>query len=417
MVGQVFSHENRRLAPMKSPARHPPEKGRAAPRLGWGAWLASDPFRVFFLSGAVWSLIGVSLWPLFYSGQLTFYPGISHARLMIESFGGAFVVGFLGTAGPRMANAPRLSIMELGLLFGLHTANGVCHLKLMPRAGDWCFVGMLGLLLAGLLARMVRFRQEPAPPQLLLAMAGLLCGITGALMFQSASASASPWAWRLAGLLLYQGLLLPPVLGIGAFLFPRILGGRFGDAATPQARCRQSLRAAAAAILIVVSFFLESGGAVIPGYLLRAGAAAAYLLGEIPWRHRSGDPPRGTLTRGLFWAMGLGMGGLVAASLFSLHRVAMEHLLYIGGFGLLMLIVGSRVLFGHSGDLAGFEGRRWSARLLLLLVVLAATTRASAAIKPEIMVSHHNYAAGLWAVAILLWTGGHARRFFRRDES
>ncbi len=402
---------------MKFPSSPPSEKGETAPRLGWGAWLASEPFRLFFLSGAVWSLIGVSLWPLFYGGQLTFYPGMPHARLMIQTFGGAFVVGFLGTAGPRMADAPRLSTVELGLLFGLHTANGVCHLKLMPAAGDWCFVGMLGLLLAGLLARMIRFRQEPVPPQLLLAMTGLVCGITGALMFQSAAVVASPWAWRLAGLLLYQGLLLPPVLGIGAFLFPRILGGHFTEADSPQTHCRQRLRAAAAASLIVASFFLESRGAVIPGYLLRAGAAAAYLLGEISWRHRSGELPRGTLTRGLYWAMGLGMGGLVAVAIFPLHRVAMEHLLYIGGFGLLMLIVGSRVLFGHSGDLAGFEGRRWRPRLLLLLVVLAATTRASAAIKPEIMVSHHNYAAGLWAGAVLLWTGWHARRFFRRDES
>lgn len=380
-------------------------------------WLASEPFRVFFLSGAVWSIIGISLWPLFYAGRLSFYPAIPHARLMIEAFGGAFVVGFLGTAGPRMASAPKLTVTELLLLFGLHTANGICHLKLMTGAADLCFVAMLGLLLAGLTGRIIRFRKEPPPPQLLLALTGLLCGMSGALMFRSDAVLASPAAYRLAGLLLYQGLLLPPVLGIGSFLFPRILGGRFGEAGTPLARRRQSLRAAGAAILLTASFFLESSGAVLAGCLLRTGTAAAYLITGIPWRRKAGDPPRGTLARGLFWAMGLGLGGLLAAGVFQPHHVATEHLLYIGGFGLLVLVVGSRVLFGHSGDLAGFDRRWWMPRLILFLVVFAAITRASAAIKPEIMISHHKYAAWLWGAAVLLWVFWHARRFFRRDET
>ena len=400
---------------MSLPSCQDPKK--AASLLARLTWLASEPFRLFFLSGAVWSIIGVALWPLFYAGKLSFYPAIPHARLMIEAFGGAFVVGFLGTAGPRMAGAPPLTVLELLLLFALHTATGICHLKLMTGAADLCFVAMLGLLLAGLLGRIIRFRDEPPPPQLLLALTGLLCGMAGALMFQSAAVPASPAASRLAGLLLYQGLLLPPVLGIGSFLFPRILGGDFGEAATPQARRGQAFRAAAAAVLLVASFFLESSGAVLPGYLLRAGAAAAYLLGGIPWRRNAGDPARGTLARGLFWAMGLGLGGLVAAGVFQPHHVAMEHLLYIGGFGLLVLVVGSRVLFGHSGDLAGFDRRWWMPRLILFLAISAATTRASAAIKPEIMISHHHYAAWLWGAATLLWLGWHARRFFRRDET
>ncbi len=93
-------------------------------RPGVLAWLAGERFRLFFFSGILWSIAGVSLWPLFYAGKLTFYPGITHARLINEAFGGAFVVGFLGTAGPRMAGAPRLSIAELIALFALHSANG-----------------------------------------------------------------------------------------------------------------------------------------------------------------------------------------------------------------------------------------------------------------------------------------------------
>lgn len=92
-------------------------------------WLGSEPYRLFFLSGILFSIAGVLLWPLFYQEKLTFYPGISHARVMIEAFGGAFVIGFLGTAGPRILSAPRLTPWELTLLFLLHLAGGVCHLR------------------------------------------------------------------------------------------------------------------------------------------------------------------------------------------------------------------------------------------------------------------------------------------------
>ena len=377
-------------------------------------WLAAEPFRLFFFSGAVWSIIGVSLWPLFYAGQLGFYPGITHARIMIEAFGAAFVVGFLGTAGPRMATAPRLTAVELLLLLALHTANGVLHLKLLVRAADACFLALLASLLLCLVIRVVKFRQEAPPPQLLLALTGLLCGIAGTAMWLNPDWIATPERYRLAGLLVYQGLLLPPVLGIGSFLFPRILGGSFGEASTPSALRSKLLRALAAAGLITGSFFIETAGHPIPAYLLRAGTAAAYLLTEIRWRRQPGDPPAGTLAKGLPWALLTGLLGLAAAGFVYDRHVGLEHLLYIGCFGLLILIVGSRVLFGHSGDLAGFEQRSWVARLLIAGAFMAATTRAVAELVPRIMISHHQYAAWFWGLTVLLWLVWHRRRFLKR---
>lgn len=97
------------------------------------------------------------------------------------------------------------------------------------------------------------------------------------------------------------------------------------------------------------------------------------------------------------------------------RHVALDHLLFIGGFGLLCLIVASRVLFGHSGALASFSGKSRTARWIVALVVIAAFTRASAEFMPRILVSHHVYAAALWALAALLWLLWHARRFFKRD--
>jgi uncharacterized protein involved in response to NO len=98
------------------------------------------------------------------------------------------------------------------------------------------------------------------------------------------------------------------------------------------------------------------------------------------------------------------------------QHVSIEHLLYIGGFGMLMLIVGSRVLFGHSGDLEGFFGKSKWVRLLIFLGVLAATTRATPAWVPSTTVSHHIYAAWTWGLLSLLWLLWHRHRFVTRDE-
>lgn len=394
---------------MSFPAcKHKKHKAKGPRRLGL-RWLASEPYRVFFFSGALWSLIGVSLWPLFYAQKLSFYPNFVHARLMIEAFGGAFVVGFLGTAGPRMATAPKLTPLELFWLLGLHLACGASHLMQHLAWGDAFFIAMLGSLVLCLVIRVIRFRKEAPPPQMLLALTGLACGIAGALL---QSAVTTPERLRLANLLLYQGLLLPPVLGIGSFVFPRMLGGDFGEPKTATQSRAKLFRAVAAALLLVGSFFLEAFGQIIAGYALRALVALAYLLIEVRWRPQQA----GSLTTGLFWALAMGWLGLVLAPLHHLQHVSIEHLLYIGGFGLLMLIVGSRVLFGHSGDLEGFFVKSKWVRFLIFLGILAATTRATPAWVPSTTVSHHIYAAWTWGLLSLLWLLWHRRRFVKRDK-
>lgn len=379
---------------------------------GLMAWLAAEPFRVCFFSGAVWSIIGVSLWPLFYAGHLAYYPGLVHSRIMIEAFGGAFVLGFMGTAGPRMAGAPRLTPPELVALFGLHVANGVLHLQMKMQEAGLCFIALLALLLAGMVYRILRYGKS-VPPQMMLALLGLLCGIGGASLLLMPSVHATPAVYRLAEILHNQGLLLLPVMGIGAFLFPRLLGGGFGESATEGQRRVKLLRAIVAGILVIGSFFVESAGWIAPAYLLRSATVVGYLLVEINWSQSPGRSSRGSLTKGLYWALGTGFVGLVAAAFVNQHIVAVGHLLYIGGFGMLILVVASRVLFGHSGELDRYSRPSWTARWLIALALIAATTRASAEFWPAITISHYIYAAWTWGLCVFIWMVWHFRRFLK----
>lgn len=374
-------------------------------------WLAAEPFRVFFLSGAVWSAIGVAVWPLFYAGLFLFHPLLVHSRLMIAGFGGAFVIGFLGTAGPRVAGAPRLSPAELVLLFSLYQSGAILYLSGRITYGDLCFATALASLAISLIVRVLRHRRETPPPQMLLALIGLVFGFTGTLLHLTGSFNDPRW-YRLANLLLYQGFLLAPVLGIGSFLFPRILGGDFGTPASTRSKRRALMRAAVAGLLLVTSFILEASGWVEAGYGVRVLAAAGYLFLEIKWR-----PIRsGTLTRGLFGSIALGGLGMVLPPFHYLQHIAIEHLLYIGGLGMLMLIVGSWVLLGHAEEGERFFAKGGWGRILLSLGILAAATRATPALAPSTTVSHHIYAAITWILLIILWLIWHHRRFFKRDR-
>jgi uncharacterized protein involved in response to NO len=375
-------------------------------------WLAEEPYRVFFFSGAIWSIVGVSLWPLYYAKLLSFYPSFVHSRLMIEAFGGAFVVGFLGTAGPRMATAPKLTPMELFWLFGLHQASAISHLRLQFLWGDGFFIALLVSLFGCLVIRILKFRKDAPPPQMLLAFTGLACGIAGASLLLVPATMLDPQRFRLANLLLYQGFLIPPVLGIGSFVFPRMLGGDFGEPKTAAKSKARLTRAIVASILIVSSFFLEAMGQIALGYAIRTMVAVVYLLIEMSWKTKQS----GSLTTGLFWALGLGLLGLALPAFFYPQHVSVEHLLYIGGFGLLILVVASRVLFGHSGDLDGFFAKSKRVRFLVFLAVLTAATRATPAWVPSTTVSHHIYAALSWGFLVLFWLVWHRRRWMQRDD-
>ncbi len=127
-----------------------------------------------------------------------------------------------------------------------------------------------------------------------------------------------PQRLRLANLLFYQGLLLPPVLGIGSFVFPRMLGGDFGDPKTAAQSRSKLIRSMVAAVLLVVSFFLEAFGQVTLGYALRAIVAAGYLLIEVTWKTQQA----GSLTTGLFWALILGWLGIVLAPFHYVQHVS-----------------------------------------------------------------------------------------------
>lgn len=367
--------------------------------------VGNEPFRMLFPVGLLLAIIGISLWPLYFGHVWTSYPGIPHARIMFEGFLAAFVFGFLGTALPRMLSTPRLTLVEVLIAALLLCGATASHLFWTTAAGDLLFVALI-LYTIGLFAVRAVFRRDLPPPGFVMVAMGMVCGIVGATALAVSSVTPLSEFWqRLAILFLYQGFILFPMMGIGAFLFPRFFGLKnrqdFEESLTPPrswtARARFALFCGLA---VVASFFLEAAGFVRVGNLVRFIGFAVYLLREVPL-YRTWE--KGTMALCLRIALFCAGLAFVAEALFPAYRIGFEHILYMGGFSLVTLTVASRVVLGHSGFSHLFTKRQWPLLVMMGCILIAMTSRVVGDLMPRIQTSHYIYAAILWVFGAVVW--------------
>jgi uncharacterized protein involved in response to NO len=368
----------------------------------------SEPFRLFFPAGVLAGIIGVALWPLHFAKVIALYPGLAHAHIMGYGLFGAFIFGFLGTALPRLLSAPPLGVRNVLVLLGLHLAMVVSFAIQKIFWGDALFLGLLLLFLL-LMARRVRHRQDTPPPGFVLVGMAFLCVLAGAIIgvlqpwMEDAAAYWVPMQRRLA----YQGFILLPILGIGPFLLPRFLGlasgHNFPETLSPSpAWKRKAGLAAATGAVIIASFFIEAEGWLRAAYALRFAAALGYLLLEFPLR--AGPTLRNPMGACLHISLVAVVCGFLLVAAFPAYRVALLHLTLVGGFAVISFTVATRVLFGHSGNLAKLKERNRWLLVVVGLMLFGMATRISGDFWPKIMASHYSYGAIVWIIAVLLWS-------------
>ncbi|MCP5559302.1 MAG: NnrS family protein [Verrucomicrobiaceae bacterium] len=404
-----------------SRCRHSPDAPSSPPcPEGW-TWFWSEPFRLFFPWGLIVGVTGAALWPLFYTTGNPATTAIAHPLLMTLGWGGAFIIGFLGTAGPRMIGAEPLSKSEVRILWLLHAAGVVACLQGHIATAGMLLGGALVMLLVLFAARFAK-RKDMPPPGFVIAFMGLLSGITGTAMVATGlDVQWGAWSFRLARLLMFEAFLLLPILGVGGFLLPRILGlpsrQSLPDSINPSPQwLKMALGYALLGALLIASFFLEASEQIVAAMVLRIALALMIWNADLPglWTQR--------VTGTQAWMIRLGLAALpiswAARAFFPgglLQRIALEHLLFISGFGVIMLGVASRVVDGHSGNRADAKGTSKILRWIFWLATLAMLTRVTAGFLPKIMVSHHNYAALTWVILSGLWLYGFGKKLATAD--
>lgn len=359
-----------------------------------------EPFRIFFPAGLAIGIIGVALWPLYYAGWIVTYPGTSHARLMIEGFMASFIIGFLGTAGPRITSTSPFSRNAVVALLTLNLLAAGLHFGGADRAGNLLFVACIGLLLFLIGKRFVRRKDSP-PPNLALVALGLLNGLAGALLLAVFENQRYTASYRLGSMFLEQGFVLLPILGIAPFLLPRLLNASLPDLpesrALPPGWKRRAVFAAGIGLIVDLTFVLEAFRLTLFAPWLRFGAILIYLLATMQSAGRS------FLADSLRVGIGAIIIGIGCEALWPLSRVGALHIIFISGFGFIAMTVGIRVVFGHSGNSNLFRKPLPFFVIVGTLVFLAAFSRYVADIAPAARVVHLMAAAIFWLIAALIW--------------
>lgn len=367
-----------------------------------------EPFRVFFPLGFIFGALGVLLWPLFLWRGLGLYPAVPHARLMIEGMMGCFLFGFLGTAGPRLLSVPHLSGAELVRLLLAVTGMGAAHLLGWHPLGDTLFLIAL-LLFVFTLARRFPHRQDSPPPNFILVTLGVCNGLAGAaLLAYSEWTSSAPDLYRVGAALLHVGFILLPLLGVAPFFMRRLLETPEAEI-SPRKWKRDLLIALAVGLIVDLSLVVEVFRPTSPLGWLRCAAAVLYIFLNLPMR---GANPLATSLRMSLAALAAALG-LIA--LLPGDRLAALHVLFIGGFGVAVFSVATRVILGHSGRLDLVGKRRGLVVLTLIFLILAMVSRFVADFVPT-RDAHLLWGAIAWLLGAGLW-GALVLPFVARAEA
>jgi uncharacterized protein involved in response to NO len=379
-----------------------------------------EPFRVFFPVGLVLGAIGVALWPMFVWRVIHFYPAEAHVRLMIEGLMGSFIIGFLGTAGPRLLDAHPFKAFETSTLLALQLLSASLQLARQQLEGDIIFLALLLYFLAaiGLRARK-RAPEDLPPPSFVLVLIGYFNAIAGITLILAAKAMVNGFfANRLGALMLNEGFVLFPILGVGAFFFPKMLGG-----ASPQRSDLQMAKvqwkkkaavAAAAGVLILASFGMEAADWTRSAALLRGITAVLYFTTQ---GRLLGKPAGPSFLANCFRLGTLLLGvGLLLPTVLPAYRLANLHVTFLGGFTVILFTVSTRVIIGHSGQQHLFQKRMRFLSAALTLLLLAMTARVAADFSAPLRNSHLVYAALIWLGAAAVWAWALSPKLLLSDE-
>lgn len=364
------------------------------------AKICEEPFRIFFPTGLLLGIVGVSLWLLYYLGAGVPYPNLAHARLMIEGLMASFIFGFLGTAGPRLTSAPHFSLPELVTLFTLDLLAAGAHAGGAHRFGDICFVICL-LLFARMLLKRFRQRKDNPPPNFILVALGVLSGIIGAGLVAYSEDAQYARSYQSGSALLNECFVLLPILGVAPFFIGRLLDLPGPD--LPESRTfspewkRQAAFNGLIGLTIIGSFLMETSGPSRTAGWIRVAAIAVYLAARLPWRGRTFLADY--LRAGLLFIL----SGFIIIALWPNNRVGGLHTVFITGFNLIVFTVATRVVLGHSGNLDRLKTRLWFFLATSVLLFLAMVSRVSADLAPRVRIIHLLAAAICWLAASFVW--------------
>jgi uncharacterized protein involved in response to NO len=363
----------------------------------------SEPFRLFFPLGVILAWIGVGHWLLYATGVTATYSCRFHGLVQMQAFMMAFAIGFLLTALPRRTQSPIVGRMEMAAFAAALIVTTGAAIADSWISAEGAYAALFVLLIQFGLRRFLSGEAGRRPPAafVLLPIAALQ-GLAGAALIAAADANAVlPASGHLGALLVEQGVFLCLAIGIGSLVLP-LIGGQSPppDLGSAPRETWKALAYAAAGIAIFISLLLEQLGFERSGPMARAIVVAIGLgLGRGALRL----PRKPGAHRKLVWlAVWLMPVGLIASAIWPDYRVPAMHILYIGGFSLLVFGVASHVAMSHL-DMEQLALGRPAAVVVLGTAFLIALAARLAADMSNTYFIHLGWAAAVWILGSGIW--------------
>lgn len=377
-----------------------PSRMMLASSVGAAPLWRREPYRVLFPLGVALAWAGVLHWLLLAVGATDAYRSIFHSMAQIQGFVTCFAVGFLFTMIPRRTGTEAPAPWQMAVALGAPVATTVCAWFERWAAAQAFWLLLMGVVLTFALRR---FRPGDIPDSFVWVVAGLACGIGGAVLAGVGAATDAMWLHDVGRGLVLQGMTTGLVIGVGGFLLPAITRGQ----APPLPRPRRKALHALAALAFAASFPLEAES-TRAGFALRAAAVAlAFVPAARLWRR----PSLPGLHRRLVWvaAWMLPLGFAFVAALPEERRIGL-HIVFIGCFALLLFSVSVHVLLSHGGDAALLDASPWQLQVLAALLGLALASRLLVDLQPDRFHLWLGVAAAAFLSATLVWLQFSVRR-------
>jgi hypothetical protein len=370
-----------------------------------------EPYRILFPVGILFGVWGTAVWISYWLGFIDF-PSRIHSDLMMSGFMFSFISGFLMTSMPKYLGSKKFLTVDLFIisfiLMGLFF-SAVFELRIIFQ-----FLSFLGMLYLGYFV-IFRFfnRTHQIYPNFIYLIVGLLFASVGTgILFFSDILKLDFQLIRLAKLFFYQGTIISLIVGVGSTLIPVLLG--YGNqnvisySVGERSLFQVYLQSVTGIIwlflfLFISSFFIEIYVNYIAGTLLRALVISQIIIKT--WKIFQFPFANSKLSVSI-WITGVMLIlSLWISVFFYIYKVHAIHMLFISGFGLLTILVASRITLAHGYHGFHLEVNSNLLYYLTFLIILAALTRFSAIFFPEFYTEYLAYAGILWVFALLVWAG------------
>lgn len=374
------------------------------------ASMSSNPYRFFFPLGILYGILGVGYWVFWSVGWNVPGIGFSHATLQVQGFLANFVFGFLFTAFPRMTGTSPATKLEISV--GVTASLGFLGWALLK---DWEKAELAFLVIMAdiifFAARRLPHRKRNPPASFLLMGFGFLHALLGiALLWLSDFGAERFYLYETGRRMIQLGFLLCIVLGVTARLTPFLMG--YGD--DPQRENESNTSTVPHGLVglgLLLSFLIEPWF-VRAAWLLRAILTTAHFLHYA----RIARPLRNRNAVMFFfliscWLIIIGHWGGV---LWPAYRIAALHIIFIGGFSLMIFSFGTNVVLSHSAHVHKLQGKLIPMKIVGTLVLITLAGRIGADLWPERYPLLIHLSSGTWVLVALGWLIQLFPRFFDR---